>query len=227
MIEPYYDRDGITIYNADCREVLPQLGKFDCVITDPPYDAKTHAGADIKCRPGSRVVDFPPLTDVASTARSLLNASRRWVVVFCSLEMLGEYATAASDEWCRAGFWRRPNGAPQFTGDRPGQPGEGIAIMHSADERKRWNGKGRHGFYSHNIEQHGRVHQTQKPLGLMVQLMLDFTDVGETILDPFMGSGTTLVAAKQNGRKAVGIELDERYCEIAVNRLRQGVLPLV
>jgi site-specific DNA-methyltransferase (adenine-specific) len=70
-------------------------------------------------------------------------------------------------------------------------------------------------------------HPTQKPLGLINLLLKQFSDMGETILDPFMGSGTTLVAAKQLGRCAIGIEIEEKYCAIAVERLRQDVLPLV
>jgi DNA modification methylase len=69
----------------------------------------------------------------------------------------------------------------------------------------------------------GRVHPTQKPIALM-RWCLSFAPDAETIIDPFLGSGTTLVAAKLEGRKAVGIELEERYCEIAANRLCQGVL---
>jgi site-specific DNA-methyltransferase (adenine-specific) len=67
-----------------------------------------------------------------------------------------------------------------------------------------------------------RVHPTQKPIGLMEWCICKVT--GKTVLDPYMGSGTTLVAAKQLGRKAIGIEIEERYCEIAVKRLSQGVL---
>ena len=71
-----------------------------------------------------------------------------------------------------------------------------------------------------------RLHPTPKPELLMADLVMQFTDAGDTILDPFMGSGTTLVAAKRLGRKAIGIELEEKYCEIAAKRLSQGALNL-
>ena len=70
------------------------------------------------------------------------------------------------------------------------------------------------------------MHPTQKPIALIEQLLSQFTDLGDVVLDPFMGSGTTLRAAKNLGRKAIGIEIEERYCEIAVTRLAQTVLPL-
>ena len=69
-----------------------------------------------------------------------------------------------------------------------------------------------------------REHPTQKPLRLMQELVELFTNIGEIILDPFMGSGTTLLAAKNLARKSIGIEIEEKYCEIAAKRLRQEVL---
>lgn len=234
---PYYDADGVTIYHGDCREILPTLGVCDHVITDPPYDVETHAGARTAKRDADgRVdpqthkirIDFDPL-DVASTVPVLLAHASRWTVAFCGMEMLGDYRRAAGDAWIRAGFWRRPDGAPQFTGDRPGQPGEGIAIMHKPlsagrQGRTRWNGGGHHAYYEFMVVKTGRVHPTQKPEALMAALIADLTDAGETILDPFAGSFSTLVAAKRLGRVGIGIELEEKYCEIAAKRLSQGAL---
>lgn len=221
---PYYEHGGVTIYHGDCRDVLAAGTQCDHVITDPPYDAKTHAGArnGFVGRPS---ISFDPLPDVHAATTALLAACRRWCVAFCSMEMLGAYAAAAGPAWVRSGFWRKPNGMPQMSGDRPGQPGEGLAIMHNPG-RKRWNNGGRLAFWDHVVECHGRDHPTQKPMALMLDILSAFTDPGESVLDPYMGSGTTLVAAKNLGRSAVGIELDERYCEIAALRLAQDVLPL-
>lgn len=236
---PYYEQSGVSIYHGDCREILPTLPIADVVITDPPYDRETHAGARTLDK-GTRArassgrteivsvapmeIDFSALVDVEQTA-SLYMLAKRWCLVFCSLEMLGDYRTAAGDAYVRSGFWRRPDGTPQTTGDRPAQPGEGIAILHRAG-RKRWHGGGHHAFYEHCTVKHGRVHPTQKPESLMCELVSLYSDRGETILDPYMGSGTTLVAAKRLGRKAIGAELDERYCETAAKRLQQEALPL-
>jgi site-specific DNA-methyltransferase (adenine-specific) len=223
---PFYEDGAVQIYHGDCLELMPLLGAVDHVITDPPYDAKTHKGARYGFHETSSEIEFAPLTDLPTLTVALLGLSRRWVVCFCSLEMLGGYSAATGDAWVRSGFWRRPNGVPQFTGDRPGQPGEGIAIMHREDCRKRWNGSGHHAFWDDPIVQTDRVHPTQKPLRLMSELVRLFTDPGELIFDPFAGSGTTLRAAKDCGRRAIGIEISEQYCEVAARRMAQEVLPL-
>lgn len=219
---PYYEQSGVTIYHGDCRDVLPTL-RGDVMIVDPPYDARTHVGARSHGDTASKI-DFAPL-DVIATVPLLLAATKRWIVAFCTMEMIAAYQTASGVAWVRAGFWRRPDGAPQFTGDRPGTPGDAIAIMHSAG-KKRWNGGGSHGYWECGVERTDRVHPAQKPLALMRHLVADFSDVGELIIDPFMGSGTTLAAAKAMNRRAIGIELEERYCEIAARRLQQEALPL-
>lgn len=233
---PYYDQDGITIYHGDCRAFSTLSG--DVVITDPPYDERTHAGARtldketrIRQSTGKRAIvaagqidiAFDP-ADVAFTGQ-LWQLAKRWALAFCAMEMLGAYAAVSGDAWIRAGFWRRPDGAPQITGDRPGQPGEGIAIMHRPG-KKRWNGGGHHAYWEVPVVKRGRVHPTQKPDELMVQLVTLFSDPDEVVFDPFMGSGTTLVAAKRIGRKAIGVELEEQYCEAAAKRLEQGALNL-
>src|SRR5690606_30919467 len=120
--------------------------------------------------------------------------------------------------WKRSGIWIKPNGQPQLTGDRPGMGYESIAIAH-APGRSTWNGGGRHGVWSFpvdaNFSRVKRDHPTQKPLGLMEALVRDFTDAGETILDPFAGSGTTGVACKRLGRGFIGFERDPKYHAIA------------
>lgn len=230
-MKPYYEQDGVTIFHADCRDVFCHLRRVDHVISDPPYDARTHAGARTAATASPKYgdiqkieIDFDPL-DVAATVPRILSVCRRWFIAFCTMEMIAEYQKASGGAWVRAGFWRRPDGAPQFTGDRPATPGDAIAIMHPTG-KKYWNGGGRHAYYEIGVERLDRVHPTQKPESLMRQIVAEFTDAGETILDPFMGSGTTLVAAKRLGRKAIGIELEEKYCEIAAKRLAQGALAL-
>jgi DNA modification methylase len=133
-------------------------------------------------------------------------------------------------EYIRTGVWVKPGSTPQFTGDRPAPGFEVVTICHPQG-RKKWNGGGSHAVWTYPIVAGGshnpaRLHTTQKPEQLMSHLVSMFTDPGDTVLDPFMGSGTTLVAAKRLGRKAIGIELEEKYCEIAAKRLAQGALDL-
>lgn len=237
-MSPYYDDGSCVIYHGDCRDVLPILSVVDHVITDPPYSEHTHS----KQRRGGnrhrgsvisegRELGFAALDPDTRIACGLLfpRLSRRWILVFSDSESAHMWRNEIAAEYVRTLFWRKAGGAPQFTGDRPAVACEAITACHRAG-KKQWNGGGKQGFYDvpivvgHSVE--GRVHTTQKPIELMTQLVCDFTDGGETVLDPFMGSGTTLAAAKRFGRKAIGIEIDEHYCEIAASRLAQGALAL-
>lgn len=164
---------------------------------------------------------------------------RRWVLSFSDVESAHLWRDdfvnaddndgAHSLDYCRTGAWIKIGATPQFTGDRPAAGFEAITICHRKG-RKKWNGGGSHAVWSYPIvlNRSGndpRLHTTQKPEPLMLELVRLFTDANEVICDPFMGSGTTLAAAKRIGRHAIGIELDERYCEIAAKRLQQEALP--
>jgi hypothetical protein len=240
--ELVYNADGIDIWLGDCRDVLPTLDAVDHVITDPPYDEHTHG----KQRRGSatpgrgkqfglgkatisveRHVGFAALTDdqMDVQASEYARLAQRWVLVFCAMEQQADWMAALTDiglEHVRFGVWHKTGSTPQFSGDRPGTACEAIEIAHRPG-RKSWNGGGGFGMWTHPIvkEHTGeRRHPTQKPLPLMAELIELFTDPGDLILDPFMGSGTTLVAAKELGRRAIGIELDPKHVETAIRRLK-------
>jgi site-specific DNA-methyltransferase (adenine-specific) len=219
-VTPFYERDGIVIYNADCRELLPSLS-CHVVITDPPYGKGTHDGARTSI--DEKLVTFEHIgaAEFVDASRKLVECARRWVVMTC--EWKYAHLLHEAGLLVRLGVWIKPNGAPQFTGDRPATGWEAVAILHRPG-KKQWNGGGHHGVWTHNIVQ--GEHPTEKPLGLVKKWIEQFTNPGETILDPFMGSGTTLRAAKDLGRKAIGIEVDARYCEVAVRRLSQECLNL-
>ena len=234
-IQTYYDRDGITIYHGDCREILPQIGAVDHVITDPPYDEATHSGARTNARGksgkiGQRLLSggserkFAPVD--LNMIKALFTAANaaRWTIATLAYQHTARLEQDAPYglRFVRFGIWVKPDGMPQISGDRPAMGWESVAILHHAENKMRWNGGGSRAVWTHNVAR--GHHPTQKPLGLLLDLIQQFTDPGDLILDPFMGSGTTLRAAKDLGRRAIGIEAEERYCEIAVKRLAQEVL---
>ncbi len=224
-MKPYYEHAGIQIFHGDCRDVLPTLGKIDHTITDPPYNAQTHAGALTNGRGEDHLVNFAPLSDndVRDVFAIIANVTDRWVVATVAWQHAAmlEREPIPGLRFVRLGVWVKPNGSPQFTGDRPGQGWEAVAILDASGESLRWNGGGRHGVW--NIPKVSGEHPTGKPITLVKSFVSLFTDAGDVILDPFMGSGTTLLAAKDLGRRAIGVEMEERYCEIAAKRLAQEV----
>lgn len=243
MIQPYYEDGGIVIFNGDCRDVLLELPTLvDHEITDPPYSAHTHAkqwiGAALTSDGKARVstahkgLGFDPLSPdlqafICADARWRV---RRWSLAFCDLESIFEWRLMLLSfglDYVRACIWDKVDGAPQFTGDRPAAGAEAIVCGHRRGA-KDWNGGGGRNVLRHavNGQRGAKPHPSTKPEPLMAELIALFTDPGNLILDPFMGSGTTLVAAKRLGRRAIGIEREEKYCEIAAKRLAQGALDL-
>lgn len=238
-MKPYYEENGITIYHELCEDVLPQWDwPVDHIITDPPYSESVHAnhvsGEGRNGKYGEiKDLQFESISasDIAFYVKRF-PLPKRWTLIFSDVESCHLWRLALVDrglQYVRTGAWVKSANTPQFTGDRPAAGFESITIAHPSG-RKRWNGHGSPAVWKHQVVKGGtcetepRYHTTQKPESLMRELVMLFTDHGETILDPFMGSGTTLMAAKRLGRKAVGIECEERYCEIAANRLRQEVL---
>lgn len=234
---PYYERDGVTLYQGDCREVLPRLGgaSIGMVLTDPPYNAQTHAGAKTNTSAKGQAVDLVKFAsfsdeDVDALFGQLARVARRWVVATMAWQHAAhlERNPPCGLRFVRLGVWVKPDGMPQISGDRPAQGWEAVAILHRDDVALRWNGGGHHGVWVHNVARGN--HPTEKPVALLAKLVALFSDSGETVLDPFAGSGSTLVAAARAGRRAIGVELDERYCEVAAKRidaeLAQGRLAL-
>lgn len=231
-----YEQDGITIHHARCEDVLPTLERVDHVITDPPFETEAHtlqrrAVSGVIVDPGD--LPFAPITEQQrmEVATAISSLARRWVLTFCQIEASPLWRMAYENGglvYKRTCLWIKPDGMPQYSGDRPGMGYETLIAMHAAG-KSRWNGGGRHGVFVVNKGENGgrpNSHPTQKPLRLMTQLIELFTDPGDVILDPFMGSGTTLVAAKMLGRRAIGIEMNADYCETAIQRLQQSLLPL-
>lgn len=224
MSRPYYQDESVTIYNADCREVLPSV-EGDVCISDPPYSEETHAGARTGGDGSQVLVNFASIAPADLIAVFSLLRIKRWCVATVDWRHIAPLSDNPPSglRFVRFGAWVKPNGSPQFTGDRPAQGWEAVAILHAeSGEKMRWNGGGHHAVWT--VNKQNSQHPTGKPTELINRFVTLFSDEGETIIDPFMGAGTTLYAAKNLGRRAVGIEIDERYCEIAAERCRQGTL---
>ena len=206
-MKPYYEKDGIVIYHGDCREILPTLEPVDLVLTDPPYGigaiwqgGKGHGwgNADVQ-KEARNTWDVAPPDDL--TIQLWLSKGRDSVI------WGGNYFDLpVSRGWL---VWNKP--------ERNFTLAEAELAWTSKDTVIR--------VFDANRSDVGRIHPTQKPISLMRWCLEKFPDA-QTILDPFMGSGTTLRAAKDLGRKAVGIEIEEKYCEIAAKRLAQEVMAL-
>ena len=200
--QSYYDHAGITIYHADCRDILPHLEPVDLVLTDPPY------GIGDRMKGGTwgakeKYSDFRkwdnPLEQ--SFARSLCFEAP--TVIFWGGN---SYELPPQRGWL---VWDKQNAVPTMSDCE-------LAWTNFDRPVKR---------LSLPVGNHIYGHPTEKPIRLFLWC-IELAERAATVLDPFMGSGTTLVAAKQLGRKAIGIEIEEKYCEIAVKRLAQEVLDL-
>lgn len=199
-MKPYYEHKGITIYHGDCRDILPSLAA-DVVVTDPPYGIN-FAGQPTKWQ------------------RRAGQAAEAWdASAFADIEMVvraaptvciwggNYYQLAPSRGWL---VWIKPDAPPSMAS---------LELAWTNLDRN-----SRHIVHSISATNAERVgHPTQKPRSVMSWCVAQLP-VG-SVVDPFMGSGTTLVAAKDLGRKAIGIEIEERYCELAARRLSQEVLP--
>jgi DNA modification methylase len=211
-MKPYYDQDGITIYHGDCREIVPQLGRFDLLLTDPPYGI----GADNRKRILSRGKLAAPKDYGESDWDG--ETPEDWVLWMAmsraDLQIIwggNHFGLPASPCWL---VWDKLNGDNDFADCELAWTNMKKAVRRITHL---W-----HGMIRKNGED--RFHPTQKPLDVMAWC-IGHTDA-KTILDPFAGSGTTGRAAKDLGKTCTLIEREEAYCEIAARRMSQQVLGL-
>jgi len=248
VLTPYYDHAGITIYCGDCREVLPTVAdkSIDMVFTDPPYGHNNNNG-DLISRWEAALGrgDYVPARDDRPIANDGEEASElvRW--------FFGEAARLLDRGCCcccggpdpqfaRWSLWLDEaipfkmcvvwDKGPLGMGWHYRRDWECVLVAQRPGGPCVWNG----GDSTSNVIRDIRRiipsstdHPTVKPVALGAKFIRWHSNPGDVVLDPFMGSGTTLVAAKQLGRRAIGIEIEEKYCEIAAKRLAQEVLPLM
>lgn len=220
---PYYSQNGITIYHGDCREVLPHLRNIGAVITDPPYflPAVHHATRTGTSKSwGNLSILERYFGDTFADLSSVLS-STGCMYCFCDGQsyplffkgcynlfkhvrvIVWDKETAINGYW-----WRKQHELILF------------ATMQEAEKVPTGDGDV---IRMRCVPIGERVHDAQKPVGLLKRLIAK-TPEEASILDPFMGSGSTLIAARDEGRQAIGIEIEEAFCEAAVKRLSQGTL---
>lgn len=229
-MKPYYSEAGIEIYHGDCAEVTPALRRrFDLLCTDPPYwikaprkqvarrAAPTLTGKGLKqgFRPPLKRYDAGSSWDDRPPPRPLLDALRAMCTHQC---IFGGNFFELPPASCWL-VWDKENGESDFADCEMAWTNYGTAARL---KRYRWNGM----LQADMSNREPRLHQTQKPLAVMSWAISKCPERPTTVLDAFLGSGTTLRACKDLGIRAVGIEAEERYCEIAARRLGQGVLAL-
>ena len=213
MIKPYYEKDGIAIYHSDCREILSMLGPVDLVLTDPPY------GIEYVTARRSRTDPLvAPIVGDTYYPRAVIESCK--VIARSGVLAFARGAPMGADSII---IWVKDNWS---VGDlEHGYGNMWESILWWAGPNHSWaKGRPHNVLYASRVPGSAMVHPTEKPLSLLRELISHHN--GHTVLDPFMGSGTTLRAAKDLGRKAIGIEIEERYCELAAKRLAQEVLPL-
>lgn len=228
-MSPYYQHAGITVYHGDCREILPHVGRADLLLCDPPYgsglavdyadrfspqpgSARWWNSSDRKLNVRHIPIEgndkpFDPAHLIAFPAKARVLWGANW------------YANRLPDSggWW---MWDKRNGSRDVS-DADWPMGEGELAWSDV-------GKGvrifRHTWFGliRDSERGEHFHPTQKPAALMAWC-IEKSKTDGLIVDPYCGSGPTLIAAKNLGRKAIGIEIEERYCEIAAKRLSQEV----
>lgn len=212
-MKPYYEEGGIVIYHGDCREVIPTLPKVDLVLTDPPYGIGEAAGKNKSRSKLAVSKDYgnsdwdnrPPDSLVFDLIRSISEKQ----IIFG-----GNYFPLPPTKcWL---IWDKENGASDFADAEMAWTNLDKAVRLL---RFRWAGM----LQKDMLHKEFRDHPTQKPVPVM-QWALEHAGSVKSVIDPFMGSGTTLVACKRVGLQCIGIEIEEKYCAIATKRLAQGVL---
>lgn len=226
--------EGVSIYLGDCREILPQVDGIKHVICDPPYEDELHAAVGKINRirnDGRKTVDdlnFGGInTDRDEIAAALVKASSGWLIIFTLAEGVRAWRDpmqAAGAKWDTTLAWVKPDASPRFNGQGAARGFECAVTAWCGPGYRKWNGGGKRGVYTHcvNFQRQGE-HPTEKPLPLMADLVSDYTQPGELICDPFMGSGTTGIAAVRHGREFIGIEQNEQWFDLARRRISDAL----
>ena len=226
--------EGVTLYLGDCRAVLHEIGRVDHVITDPPYEQlmhDLHKSVKLRRTDGGnerKTLGFAGIDEIREEFIWAVGAiNDGWLLAFCNVEGVWHWRLALMDAGLKfktTCVWVKPDATPKLNGQGPALAYECITTTWCGKGHSRWNGGGKRGVFSHltnNADRTGK-HPTEKPLTLMRELVSLFSNAGELICDPFMGSGTTGVAAVNLGRKFIGIEIERKYFDIACRRIEEA-----
>ena len=225
-LKPYYGpEEGITIYHGDCREVLPELRHVDLVLTDPPYflPVQTYVGTRGNGYRKRMIGDISILNGFFDTTfdqvASILKVNAT-IYVFCDAKSYPIFWRSLFPicKHVRLCVWDK---LVSFNGYTWRHQHELIAWGEMEEAERIETGDG-DVLQFRGVLQEERWHPAEKPIDLLTKLIAKHSSA-KVVLDPFMGSGTTLRAAKDLGRRAIGIEIEEKYCEIAAKRLSQKV----
>ena len=218
-MKPYYEEAGITIYHGDCREILPTLPKVDLVLTDPPYGIGGSTGTINQSR--SKTAYLSDFTDDEAYIQAAVVPVIEECITMATAVMLtpGNRCLHLYPKAASFGVFYQPAAVGlQAFGNLDAQP----ILYYGKNPSGKNMGTPCSYVLTEQPEKNG--HPCVKPFRAWKKLLSKNSRDGLVVLDPFMGSGTTLEAAKDLSLRAIGIEIEERYCEIAANRLRQGVL---
>jgi site-specific DNA-methyltransferase (adenine-specific) len=222
------------IDNENWRAVRWLADSRMVVISDPPYDARTHGGRETG-KKEERGIKYAPLEekDAHDVVDHFVTEEAAWFVFFCSHVTWQWFAKALenNNQYVFAPVpWVKPDPVPRKQGDGPDSSCEWLCIARPKERLRRYGHRPGH-YFENTCSTRGKGFQGQKPLQLMQRIVLDYSEPGDTVCDPFAGSGTTLLAAVMNGRHALGTEIDEKTCRAARLRLeefsKQPALPMV
>lgn len=236
-MKPTWSKNGVDLYLGDCREILPTLGKVDAIVTDPPY-AVSVAGAVHVGQPGKGKRNFDFFAgddDWSAMIERVLEAARLTIgslnphsmYWWCGHRQFGPLVSLFEGE----GFSTRPLVWSKLC-PPPAPPNAGYSAgaelcVYAYKSGRTFNDFRQNSVIVSDSYRHGQPgkvdHPTQKPLNVIDPLIRTSTDRGDTIADPFMGSGTTGVACVKLGRKFIGIEIEPKYFDIAVRRIEAAM----
>jgi DNA modification methylase len=229
MITPYYEEQGITIYNGDCLDVMKELEpkSIDLILTDPPYIVAVKGGGIGAKRKYIQDIyngDLHAGFDLTNLTQFIQVLKKINIITFSSKGQIRQYIEFAENnnyKW-QIITWNKPNPTPLV--ENTYLPDTEYIFHIWKDIKLGGNYDTKRKYYVMQVIKSNFDHPTVKPLEIISNLMINGSRENELILDPFMGSGTTLVAAKKLGRRAIGIEISKKYCDIAIERLSQHEL---